>query len=50
MGVDRALLKGELTQLLENSAYFQKKGFLFRDFPGVSRVKKLLEKNTKNKA
>ena len=45
LGVDRALLKGELTQLLENSAYFQKKGFLFRDFPGVTKVKKLLEEN-----
>jgi predicted nuclease of restriction endonuclease-like RecB superfamily len=46
LGVDRSLLKGELPDLLENSSYFQKKGFLFRDFPGVSRVKKLLEQNT----
>lgn len=45
LGVDRALLKGELTELLENSTYFQKKGFLFRDFPGVARVNKLLNEN-----
>ena len=45
LGVDRALLKGDLTQLLENSSYFQQKGFLFRDFPGVARVNKLLEEN-----
>jgi uncharacterized protein len=45
LGVDRALLKGELTELLENSEYFQKKGFLFRDFPGVARVNKLLNEN-----
>jgi len=45
LGVDRALLKGELTQMLEDSAYFQKKGFLFRDFPGVARVNKLLNEN-----
>ena len=45
LGVDRSLLKGDLPQLLENSEYFQKKGFLFRDFPGVSRVNKLLNEN-----
>lgn len=45
LGVDRALLKGELTQLLEDNSYFQKKGFLFRDFPGVARVNKLLNEN-----
>jgi len=49
LGVDRALLKGELPELLENSIYFQKKGFLFRDFPGVARVNKLLNENTKTK-
>jgi hypothetical protein len=47
LGVDRSLLKGELPQLLENSEYFQKKGFLFRDFPGVSTVNKLLNANMK---
>ncbi len=47
LGVDRALLKGDLSGLLENSAYFQKKGFLFRDFPGVARVNKLLNENIK---
>jgi uncharacterized protein len=45
LGVDRSLIKGDLTQLLENSTYFQKKGFLFRDFPGVARVNKLLNEN-----
>jgi uncharacterized protein len=45
LGVDRALLKGDLPELLENSEYFQKKGFLFRDFPGVARVNKLLNEN-----
>jgi len=49
LGVDRALLKGELASLLENSKYFQQKGFLFRDFPGVARVNKLLNKNIKQK-
>ncbi|MBU8901131.1 MAG: DUF790 family protein [Victivallales bacterium] len=47
LGVDRALLKGDLRQLLENSTYFQQKGFLFRDFPGVARVNKLLNENSK---
>ena len=47
LGVDRALLKGDLAELLENNAYFQKKGFLFRDFPGVTRVNKLLDENKK---
>ncbi len=46
LGIDRSLLKGELPELLENSGYFQKKGFLFRDFPGVSTVNKLLNENT----
>ncbi|MFA7184760.1 MAG: DUF790 family protein [Victivallales bacterium] len=43
LGVDRALLKGDLPEILEHSAYFQRRGFLFRDFPGVARVSKLLD-------
>ena len=45
IGVDRALLKGELKELLEKNEYFQQKGFLFRDFPGIARVNKLLDKH-----
>ncbi|MDD5699485.1 MAG: DUF790 family protein [Victivallaceae bacterium] len=44
IGVDRALLKGEIPQLLDASEYFQRKGFLFRDFPGVAKVSALLDK------
>jgi hypothetical protein len=44
IGIDRALLKGELPQILEKNEYFQKQGFLFRDFPGIARVSKLLDK------
>ena len=45
LGVDRALLKkdGVLKERLESSGYFQSHGFLFRDFPGVDRVRKLLD-------
>ena len=45
LGVDRALLKkdGVLKERLEASAYFQSHGFLFRDFPGVEKVSKLLD-------
>ena len=44
LGVDRALLKkdGVLKERLEASEYFQSHGFLFRDFPGVEKVSKLL--------
>ena len=48
IGVDRALLKGELKQLLEENEFFQQKGFLFRDFPGIARVNKLLDKCLEN--
>ena len=45
VGVDRALLKDlELKALLEESEVFQKRGFLFRDFPGVATVEKILKK------
>ena len=45
LGVDRALLKkdGVLKERLEASEYFQLHGFLFRDFPGVDKVSKLLD-------
>ena len=45
LGVDRALLKkdGVLKERLEVSGYFQSHGFLFRDFPGVEKVSKLLD-------
>ena len=46
LGVDRALLKDEaLKRLLEESEVFQERGFLFRDFPGVATVQKLLKKS-----
>ena len=45
LGVDRSLLKkdGVLKERLEASGYFQSHGFLFRDFPGVEKVSKLLD-------
>jgi predicted nuclease of restriction endonuclease-like RecB superfamily len=44
IGVDRSLSeRPEVKQFLDSSDFFQKKGFLFRDFPGVERVYKLLE-------
>ena len=45
LGVDRALLKkdGVLKERLEASGYFRTHGFLFRDFPGVEKVSKLLD-------
>lgn len=42
IGVDRALYKKETKALLDNSEWFRNNGFLFRDFPGVDRVKKCL--------
>lgn len=46
IGVDRALLKkdGILKHRLEKSAFFQKRGFLFRDFPGAENILDLLER------
>ena len=48
LGVDRALLKkdGVLKERLESSGYFQSHGFLFRDFPRVDKVSKLLDSLT----
>ena len=44
IGVDRALHRDPaLNSRLEESPYFQHSGFLFRDFPGVDRVKKCLK-------
>jgi len=44
IGVDRSLSeRPEIKQVLDSNDFFQKKGFLFRDFPGVERVYKLLE-------
>lgn len=44
IGVDRALhRRPEILARLEESEYFQQSGFLFRDFPGVDRVRKLLD-------
>ncbi len=48
IGVDRSLLKkdGLLKARLEESPYFQKHGFLFRDFPGVENVLKVLKRQS----
>lgn len=45
VGVERALLKkdGILKKRLDESTFFQKNGFLFRDFPGIETLLKLLE-------
>lgn len=47
IGVDRSLLKkdGILKAKLEESAYFQKNGFFFRDFPGMENVLKKLNRS-----
>lgn len=47
LGVERRVMSANssLQQHLETSLYFQNKGFLFRDFPTVSRVISLLEQN-----
>ncbi|MCM8526653.1 MAG: DUF790 family protein, partial [Lentisphaeraceae bacterium] len=48
LGVDRSLInKGGLKETLEETPWFQEKGFLFRDFPGVATVLKLLKKVSK---
>jgi uncharacterized protein len=44
IGVDRSLAKRpELKEILASSEFFENRGFLYRDFPGVDRVKKLLD-------
>ena len=48
LGVDRSLInKGGLKETLEEAPWFQDRGFLFRDFPGVATVLKLLKKVSK---
>ncbi len=48
IGVDRALYRQpEIKQQLDCSEYFSRYGFLFRDFPGVARVYKLLQLSEK---
>ncbi len=43
IGVDRFLYnKPEIKSIIDSSEYFENSGFLFRDFPGVDRVKKSL--------
>lgn len=44
LGIDRSLLKkdGILKKRLDESTYFQKCGFFFRDFPGVKNILELL--------
>lgn len=43
VGVDRSLSRRpDIKAALDGSEFFQNKGFLFRDFPGVERVTKLL--------
>ncbi len=49
IGVDRAIYnKPEFKERLNASEYFQNNGFLFRDFPGVDRVKKCLNNKLKS--
>jgi len=44
IGVDRALSsKPEIKEILDSSPFFSSHGFLYRDFPGVDRVAKLLD-------
>jgi predicted nuclease of restriction endonuclease-like RecB superfamily len=44
IGVDRALSKkAEIESMLANSEWFRKRGFLYRDFPGIEAVGKLLD-------
>ena len=50
IGVDRGLIsKGGLKETLEGSPWFAEKGFLFRDFPGVSTLTRKLQALTKTK-
>lgn len=47
IGVDRSLInKGGLKETLEETPWFQERGFLFRDFPGVATVLKTLKKSS----
>ena len=50
VGVDRSLInKGGLKESLEETPWFDNRGFLFRDFPGVATVLKMLKKLSKCK-
>ncbi len=42
IGIDRSLCGENTKELLERSEFFNKQGYLFRDFPGVDRTLKLL--------
>ncbi len=43
IGVDRFLYKQkDIKEILDNSPFFQKKGYLFSDFPNVNATKKIL--------
>ena len=45
IGVDRSLsARPEIKYALDHSTFFQRMGFLFRDFPGVERVTRVLNK------
>ena len=49
VGVDRGLItKGGLGETLEESEWFVQRGFLFRDFPGVTTVSRKLQSIIKN--
>ncbi len=46
IGVDRFLYKQkDIKEMLDNSSFFQKKGYLFSDFPNVNATKKILNNN-----
>ena len=46
IGVDRSLVRSKQAEEdICNHPYFQENGFLFRDFPSVTRVKSLLDKS-----
>ncbi len=48
IGIDRALYKKpEVKDRVDSSEYFQQAGFLFRDFPGVDNVRKILNARAK---
>lgn len=45
IGVDRALAKrADIAEAIEESSVFEKRGFLFRSYPSVKRVTKLLDR------
>ena len=48
IGIDRSIYKKELKDSIDNSGLLDKKIFLFRDFPGVDKVKNILKNNFNN--